>query len=58
MKALMHNYDGIADTLKAGVYSEPALVPKSPWLKERPARSSVSAERRRADTKTRNDDAR
>jgi uncharacterized lipoprotein YddW (UPF0748 family) len=58
MKALMHNYDGIADTLKAGVYSEPALVPESPWLKERPARSSVSAERRRADTKTRNDDAR
>jgi uncharacterized lipoprotein YddW (UPF0748 family) len=52
MKALMRNYDGIADTLKAGVYSEPALVPESPWLKERPAKTQVSAERRRAVTKT------
>jgi hypothetical protein len=32
MKALMRNYDGIADRLKAGPYAEPALVPESSWL--------------------------
>ncbi len=32
MKALMRNYDGIADKLKAGPYAEPALVPESSWL--------------------------
>jgi uncharacterized lipoprotein YddW (UPF0748 family) len=36
MKALMQNYDGIADKLKNGPYSEPALVPESPWLAGRP----------------------
>ncbi|MCI0332279.1 MAG: family 10 glycosylhydrolase [Planctomycetes bacterium] len=46
MKALMHNYDGIADKLKAGVYAEPALVPESPWLgREAPARPEVAASR-------------
>jgi uncharacterized lipoprotein YddW (UPF0748 family) len=37
MKTIMHNKDGIADALKA-VYQETALVPESPWLKERPGR--------------------
>jgi len=32
MKALMQNYDGIADKLKAGAYAAPALVPESRWL--------------------------
>jgi len=58
MKALMNNYDGIADKLKESVYSEPALVPKSPWLEERPTQSQISAERGRANIKARNDDAR
>jgi uncharacterized lipoprotein YddW (UPF0748 family) len=35
MKPIMRNKDGIADALKA-VYKEPALVPATPWLKERP----------------------
>jgi uncharacterized lipoprotein YddW (UPF0748 family) len=35
MKALMHNYDGIADKLKQGPYAEPALVPESKWLGDR-----------------------
>jgi uncharacterized lipoprotein YddW (UPF0748 family) len=35
MKALMNNKGGIADALK-GVYAEPALVPASPWLGDRP----------------------
>jgi uncharacterized lipoprotein YddW (UPF0748 family) len=34
MKALMRNYDGIADKLKAGPYAEPALIPESSWLGE------------------------
>jgi uncharacterized lipoprotein YddW (UPF0748 family) len=37
MKTIMHNKDGIADALKE-VYKEPALVPESTWLKERPGR--------------------
>jgi uncharacterized lipoprotein YddW (UPF0748 family) len=32
MKALMRNYDGIADKLKSGPYAQPALVPESNWL--------------------------
>jgi uncharacterized lipoprotein YddW (UPF0748 family) len=32
MKALMRNYDGIADELKQGPYAEPALVPETSWL--------------------------
>lgn len=32
MKALMRNADGIADKLKVGLYSQPALVPESAWL--------------------------
>jgi uncharacterized lipoprotein YddW (UPF0748 family) len=35
MKALLHNNGGVADALKE-VYAEPALVPASPWLKEKP----------------------
>jgi hypothetical protein len=34
MKALMRNSGGLADALKASVYSGPALVPASPWLSE------------------------
>jgi hypothetical protein len=46
MKALMQNYDGLADKLKEGVYAEPALVPESPWLsRETPAKPEVAAER-------------
>jgi uncharacterized lipoprotein YddW (UPF0748 family) len=46
MKALMQNYDGIADKLKAGLYAEPALVPESPWLgRETPPKPEVSAHR-------------
>jgi uncharacterized lipoprotein YddW (UPF0748 family) len=46
MKALMRNYDGIADKLKNGVYAEPALVPESPWLgNESPAKPKVAANR-------------
>jgi uncharacterized lipoprotein YddW (UPF0748 family) len=32
MKALLRNYDGIADKLKDGPYAEPALIPESAWL--------------------------
>lgn len=32
MKALMRNWNGVADALKAGPYKEKALVPSSPWL--------------------------
>ncbi len=46
MKALLHNYDGIADKLKAGVYAELALAPESPWLRrETPARPEIAASR-------------
>jgi hypothetical protein len=44
MKALMRNYDGIADRLKNGPYAEPALVPESQWLgRQRPARPNAAA---------------
>jgi uncharacterized lipoprotein YddW (UPF0748 family) len=44
MNALMRNYDGIADKLKAGPYAEPALVPESSWLgDETPAQPEVEA---------------
>jgi uncharacterized lipoprotein YddW (UPF0748 family) len=46
MKALMRNYDGIADKLKTGAYAELALVPESSWLgDETPARPEVEARR-------------
>jgi hypothetical protein len=35
MKPLMHNTGGVADAL-ASVYTEPALVPASPWLDDQP----------------------
>src|SRR5262249_55598538 len=35
MKALLHNPGGVADALKT-VYAEPALVPASPWLGDKP----------------------
>jgi hypothetical protein len=42
MKALMRNYDGIAEKLKAGPYAEPSLVPESSWLGgETPERPEV-----------------
>jgi uncharacterized lipoprotein YddW (UPF0748 family) len=48
MKALMQNYDGIADKLKEGLYAEPALVPESEWLgDETPAEPTVAARRGR-----------
>jgi hypothetical protein len=44
MKALMRNYDGIADKLKNGLYAEPALVPESNWLgRETPPKPEVGA---------------
>jgi len=50
MKALMQNYDGLADKLKEGVYAEPALVPESPWLgRETPAKPKVTATRSGSD---------
>jgi uncharacterized lipoprotein YddW (UPF0748 family) len=46
MKALMQNYDGLADKLKQGVYAEPALVPESPWLgRETPGKPKVDVAR-------------
>lgn len=36
MKAIMQNREGLADELKKGVYSQPALVPASPWLDSTP----------------------
>jgi uncharacterized lipoprotein YddW (UPF0748 family) len=45
MKALMQNYDGLADKLKEGVYKDPALVPESPWLgRETPGKPKVQAQ--------------
>jgi uncharacterized lipoprotein YddW (UPF0748 family) len=42
MKALMRNTAGVADVMKS-VYSEPALVPATPWLgKETPPAPKVS----------------
>jgi uncharacterized lipoprotein YddW (UPF0748 family) len=42
MKALMRNQGGLADTLAAGVYSAPALIPESPWMPGRaPGRPRV-----------------
>jgi uncharacterized lipoprotein YddW (UPF0748 family) len=35
MKSILHNRGGIADALKAA-YGEPALVPASPWLGDKP----------------------
>ena len=46
MKALMQNYDGIADKLKNGLYAEPALVPESKWLgRETPPKPKAAATR-------------
>lgn len=36
MKALMGNNGGISDLLPQEVYPEPALIPASPWLNDRP----------------------
>lgn len=35
MKALMQNAGGVAALLKTGIYSQPAIVPESPWLGKR-----------------------
>jgi uncharacterized lipoprotein YddW (UPF0748 family) len=44
MKALVRNFDGVTDKLKAGLYAEPALVPETAWLGgEAPAKPEVSA---------------
>ncbi len=34
MKCLLNNKGGIADALASVVYSQPALVPESPWLRD------------------------
>lgn len=36
MKALLRNHAGLADLLAKGVYAQPALVPASPWLDNKP----------------------
>lgn len=36
MKVLMQNRQDLSDTLKAGPYAKPALVPASPWLDHEP----------------------
>ena len=36
MRALMRNRDSVADLLLAGPYSQPALVPATPWLDSLP----------------------
>lgn len=43
MKALMQNTGGIADAVKA-LYREPALVPETPWLKDRSGSSKADAQ--------------
>lgn len=46
MAALMDNRKGISDTLKAGHYAGPALVPATPWLTtEAPLAPAVGAQR-------------
>jgi len=46
MIALTQNRQGIADQLREGVYSEPALVPATPWLSERnPSEPSLQVRR-------------
>jgi uncharacterized lipoprotein YddW (UPF0748 family) len=43
MKALMSNQGGVADSLAAGAYAGPALVPASPWLPGRaPGRPALA----------------
>lgn len=41
MRGLMRNRDSIADLLRRGPYSEPALVPASPWLDSLPPATPV-----------------
>jgi uncharacterized lipoprotein YddW (UPF0748 family) len=42
MKALMRNQGGLADSLMAGAYAQPALIPESPWMPGRaPGQPSV-----------------
>ncbi|MEX0612109.1 MAG: hypothetical protein WD229_08305, partial [Pirellulales bacterium] len=50
MKALMQNYDGIADKLKNDLYAEPALVPESKWLgRGTPPKPEAAARRNGSD---------
>jgi uncharacterized lipoprotein YddW (UPF0748 family) len=46
MQALMANMDGIADSLLAGPYAAPALVPASPWLDHTPPLAPKASVRR------------
>jgi uncharacterized lipoprotein YddW (UPF0748 family) len=48
MKALMENRAGLSDLLASGLYSQPALVPASPWLDSKaPAKPKVTLNRDR-----------
>jgi uncharacterized lipoprotein YddW (UPF0748 family) len=48
MKVLQANRQGVADSLRSGVYAQPALVPATPWLsRAKPAKPIVTM---RADT--------
>lgn len=45
MKSLLNNRGGLADSLASGVYGQPALIPSSPWLKDRaPGKPKVQIE--------------
>lgn len=45
MQALEYNHEELAEMLRTEVYSGPALVPKSPWLKTQlPGRPEISVE--------------
>ena len=43
MKSLMQNRGGISNTLRTGVYAQPALVPAMPWLGSEPCAEPMLA---------------
>jgi hypothetical protein len=43
MKVFLENRDSIATQLAGGVYAEPALVPRTPWLDSVPPRRPIVA---------------
>lgn len=44
MRALMQPRGGLSDTLRAGVYADPAVIPGSPWLGDAPERPTLTVE--------------